>query len=128
MGVRPLEDDQIKIGKAVDKPEGGKDPDVRGSIASIPELELFKGNCPLWTYILAEAFYNQEKVQVPVTEKNTTITTPKLGPVGGRIVAEVFLGLMFGDNDSFLSLQPKWQPTIKADFRLRDFVNYALGQ
>jgi hypothetical protein len=40
------------IGKAVDKPAAG---DVLGSIASIPELSVFKGNCPLWTYILAEA-------------------------------------------------------------------------
>ena len=127
MEVSPLADEEIKIGKAVDDPQGGKDPDVKGSIASIPELAAFKGKCPLWTYILAEAFNHQEKVEIPVTEKKT-LTTPKLGPVGGRIVAEVFLGLMFGDNDSFLNLHPNWQPTIQRDFRLKDFVRYALGQ
>jgi hypothetical protein len=39
------------------------------------------------------------KVDIPTTEQ-VKVTTPRLGPVGGRIVAEVFLGLMFGDNTS----------------------------
>jgi hypothetical protein len=58
------------------------------------------------------------------------INTPQLGPVGGRIVAEVFLGMLFGDNDSFLTADPAWVPTIgKAgkNFALRDIVAYALG-
>jgi len=58
------------------------------------------------------------------------IFTPQLGPVGGRIVAEVFLGMMFGDNDSFLSVDPEWIPTIGKKgkkFALRDIVAYALG-
>ena len=53
-----------------------------------------------------------------------------LGPVGGRIVAEVFLGMLFGDNDSFLSADPEWVPTIGKvgkNFALRDIVAYALG-
>jgi hypothetical protein len=124
MGVPVMPDDKITIGKAVDTPEDG---DVLGTIASLKQLAPFKGKCPLWTYILAEAFQNQEKVDIPVTEKKT-ITTPRLGPVGGRIVAEVFLGLMFGDNDSMLNLEPNWQPPAGAGFRLKDFVKYALGQ
>lgn len=128
MSVPVIPDGKIIIGKAVDMPANTPpNPDVRGTIASIPELAPFKGRCPLWTYILAEAFHNQETVKIPVTE-NKTVTTPKLGPVGGRIVAEVFLGLMFGDNDSFLNLQPDWQPASGAAFRLKDFVNYALGK
>ncbi len=43
-------------------------------------------------------------------------------------MAEVFLGLMFGDNSSMLSLDPDWHPKKGADFALRDFVNYALGR
>jgi hypothetical protein len=124
MNVTPLKDDEILIGKAVDKPDPG---DVLGTIASIPELSVFKGNCPLWTYILAEAARNQEKVKIPVKE-DVTVTTPRLGPVGGRIVAEVFLGLMFGDPDSLLSLDPKWKPASGPNFALKDFVNYALGK
>jgi hypothetical protein len=59
------------------------------------------------------------------------ITTPQLGPVGGRIVAEVFLGMLFGDSDSFLSAHPSWIPTIggkREKFALRDIVAYALGK
>ena len=123
MHISPLTDDKIMIGKAVDKPETG---DVRGTIASISDLSAFRGNCPLWTYILAEAANFQESVKIPVKE-DMTITTPRLGPVGGRIVAEVFLGMMYGDSDSLLNLEPQWQPASGADYKLKDFVKYALG-
>jgi hypothetical protein len=105
----------------VDKP----DPDeIPFSIEKV--APVFKKNCPLWTYILAEAMHHQENVKVPVQE-DISITTPRLGPVGGRIVAEVFLGLIFGDNRSLLSLQPNWQPE-KIPYALKDFVSYALGK
>ena len=120
MHVTPLKDDQIVIGKAVD----GGDPDAKKIVSVSP---VFAGNCPLWTYILAEAALNQEPVKIAVKE-NVTITTPRLGPVGGRIVAEVFLGLMFGDPNSLLSLDPKWQPPSGANFALKDLVNFALGK
>ena len=123
MHVRPLKDDEIIIGKAVDNPEKG---DVKGTIASLPELSVFKGNCPLWTYILAEAAQNKEMVTIPVLESKK-ISTPKLGPVGGRIVAEVFLGIMFGDNNSLLNLDPLWQPTLGPEYKLKDLIKYALG-
>ena len=130
MRVRELSDAEITIGKAVDKPDNtGEDPDIRGTIASLEELKPFRGNCPLWTYILAEAFNNPTTDDIPVTEKKK-IGTPQLGPVGGRIVAEVFLGLMFGDNDSYLHQHGHWQPIVtnKGEFRLKDLVKYALGQ
>ena len=123
MRVTPLKDNEIMIGKAVDKPEKG---DVIGTIDSLPQLKVFKDNCPLWTYILAEAARHQETVEIPVTEKKK-ITTPRLGPVGGRIVAEVFLGMMFGDDDSLLRHDPKWHPPACPQFELKDFVKYALG-
>jgi len=127
MGVTPLDDAEIVIGKAVDAPGAG---DVKGNIASMPELAAFAGRCPLWTYILAEAARTTTSVKLPVTE-NIQITTPQLGPVGGRIVAEVFLGMLFGDNDSYLSANPNWTPTIKSvtpgTFALADLINYALG-
>jgi hypothetical protein len=126
MQVAPLDDSKIIIGKAVEKPGPG---DVKGTIASMPELAQFKGRCPLWTYILAEAAQNQTNLKIPVKE-DLNISTPQLGEVGGRIVAEVFLGMMFGDNDSFLSADPDWTPTIRgkgANFALRDIVAYALG-
>src|SRR2546423_1733975 len=56
----------------------------------------FNVNTPLWYYILKEA--------------DVRCGGKKLGPVGGRIVAEVFAGLLDGDPSSFLSAEPTWQP------------------
>ncbi|MGY8633529.1 heme peroxidase family protein [Bradyrhizobium sp. 14AA] len=125
MNLTPLTDDQIIIGKAVDEP-GPDDPQV--PIATIAN-GVFAGNCPLWTYILAEARQFQTAVMIPATGTPAAgINTPQLGPVGGRIVAEVFLGMMFGDNSSVLSLDPQWTPVTGASFALKDLVAYALGQ
>jgi hypothetical protein len=120
MGLRPLADTEILIGQGVDTPD-----EPLPNILSISEV--FANNCPLWTYILAEAMGHREPVKIPVKE-NVTINTPRLGPVGGRIVAEVFLGLMFGDKHSLLSLDPNWQPKQGPNYALKDFVNYALGR
>jgi hypothetical protein len=125
MHLTPLTDEQIVIGRAVDNPDPVGDPQVQ--IASIAN-GVFKGNCPLWTYILAEARQFQTAVTIPATGAPAGgINTPQLGPVGGRIVAEVFLGMMFGDASSVLSLDPNWAPVTGPDFRLRDLVTYALG-
>ena len=124
MGVTPLRDEEIIIGKATDE----KDKDA-GSIVD-PKLKLpgvFAGNCPLWTYILAEAAQSKEPVAIPVKEKGT-VNTPRLGKVGGRIVAEVFLGLMFGDPNSLLNVAPHWKPAQGDGYALKDFVAYALGR
>jgi hypothetical protein len=124
MGLEPLTDAQIIIGKAVDNPEDG---DVLGPIDQVDGLAPFKGNCPLWTYILAEAAHSRLDVPLPVTENRSNFT-PQLGPVGGRIVAEVFLGLLFGDNDSLLNLNPEWTPKGNPGYRLQDLVTFALGR
>jgi hypothetical protein len=131
MKITPLTDDQIVIGKAVDQPAGD---DVVGRLSELPKkfppLAVFEGNCPLWTYILAEAANTRANLKIPV-KPGMEISTPQLGPVGGRIVAEVFLGMLFGDNDSFLAAEPDWIPFIrnKGDkFALRDIVSYALGK
>ncbi|MEO7234136.1 MAG: heme peroxidase family protein [Lapillicoccus sp.] len=52
---------------------------------------------PLWFYVLREA-------QVMAGGQH-------LGPVGGRIVGEVIVGLIEGDNQSYLSQDPQWIPT-----------------
>jgi hypothetical protein len=142
MGETPLEDSEIFIGKAED---GEKDPadSIDGRIKKDRAWSVFKGNCPLWTYILAEAAAGvsaetPQQVEVPVLpvvddngkEVPITVTTPQLGKVGGRIVAEVFLGMIFGDRSSYLSAAPGWTPTIRGvgtKFALRDIVAYALG-
>lgn len=127
MGVTPLKDDEIVIGKAVDSPSGD---DVVGKLSELKDLSAFWGNCPLWTYILAEAAKNRTEVSIPV-QGGIKVITPQLGQVGGRIVAEVFLGILFGDNGSFLSAHPDWVPTIGKSgkkFALRDIVAFALGK
>jgi hypothetical protein len=119
MGLTPLADKHILIGQGVDQPD-----QPLPSIVTVDKV--FAENCPLWTYILAEAMQHKVAVKVPVKE-DVTIHTPKLGPVGGRIVAEVFLGLLFGDPNSLLNLAPHWTPKAGAHFALKDFVAYALG-
>ncbi len=69
---------------------------------------------PLWFYILKEAELNKED---------------KLGPVGGRIVAEVFMGILKGDSQSYLSVAPHWEPCLpsvkKGDFTIADLIKLA---
>ena len=38
----------------------------------------------------------------------------RLGEVGGRLVAEVLLGLLDADPESYRELDPSWQPTLPA--------------
>ena len=92
-----------------------------------PCASVFKDNCPLWTYILAEAIQNKQPPEPPPTTEKTPVSTPQLGPVGGRIVAEVFLGLMYADEFSILSECPDWTPPGNANYELKDFVKFALG-
>ena len=87
----------------------------------------FERNCPLWTYVLAEAMQHSSAVPVPVVEPGTKIDTPRLGPVGGRIVAEVLLGLLFADRSSYLNINPGWTPAGGPNYTLKDFVKFALG-
>ena len=58
------------------------------------------GETPLWFYILKEAEL--------VGEGRT------LGPVGGRIVAEVLVGLLQKDLNSYLYLKPTWKPAARS--------------
>ena len=83
---------------------------------------------PLWFYILAEAQQSVldelEKLPNPIditkefNEKNLlepTVARTQLGWVGGRIVAEVFYGLMDSDKDSYFHAPPDWKPIWEHD-------------
>ena len=120
MGLTPLDDEEILIGQGVDNPDPAPKPITAVS-------NIFRKNCPLWVYILAEAMHHQELVSIPVAGSAVSITTPKLGPVGGRIVAEVILGLMFADPRSILNIGGSWTPPSGPDYALKDLVAYALG-
>ena len=51
-----------------------------------------------------------------------------LGPVGGRIVGEVFIGVLQGDPMSYLSQDPDWTPHLGAvadQFTMVDLLKMA---
>jgi hypothetical protein len=120
MGVRPLPDDQILIGKFT-----GDKRDIKGDIIS-QGGDVFRDNCPLWAYVLAES----EPVDIPLMTADgvRTIKTRRLGQVGGRIVAETIVGILWGDSSSYLKQDPLWKPRLgdNGDFGLREFVKAAL--
>jgi hypothetical protein len=60
----------------------------------------WRGETPLWFYILKEA---------EVLEDGE-----RLGPVGGRLVGEVLIGIIDADPESVRTLDPDWQPTLPA--------------
>jgi hypothetical protein len=70
---------------------------------------------PLWFYVLREA------------EKMANGT--RLGPVGGRIVTEVFIGVLEGDRHSYLRQDPEWTPVLPAatpgTFAMTDLLKFA---
>ena len=71
---------------------------------------------PLWFYILKEA--------------EVVANGEHLGPVGGRIVAEVLIGLLEGDRQSFVRADPKWTPANEnigtdENFSMADLVTFA---
>ncbi|GAA1323602.1 peroxidase family protein [Pseudonocardia xinjiangensis] len=73
--------------------------------------ESWPHGTPLWFYILKEAEHRGGGDQ--------------LGPAGGRIVAEVLIGLLRADPAGYLSVQPDWEPTLPAtgpSFGLADLL------
>lgn len=89
--------------------------------ADLSELSVFgqglDESTPLWYYILKEAQVMEGGLH--------------LGPVGGRIVSEVIIGLLQLDRNSCLST-PSWRPTlptrsgqVTGDFRMADFLTFA---
>jgi hypothetical protein len=75
------------------------------------------GNAPLWYYVLREA--------AELADGRA------LGPVGGRIVAEVLIGLLAGDPLSYLNVEPNWRPEPPmvpekgADFGMPELIRFA---
>jgi hypothetical protein len=55
---------------------------------------------PLWFYVLKEA--------------EVLHAGDRLGPVGGRIVGEVLVGIVDSDPESFRAVDPGWMPTLPA--------------
>ncbi len=113
MGVPVLGDDVLKVGKATEE-----DTPNNPRLVDIPQFgHEFVGKAPLWYYVLAEA---QQQFQ-------TDATPIRLGPVGGRIVAETFIGLMLGDSHSFLAQRPEWAPNAQRHFTMSDLIKMAIA-
>jgi len=75
----------------------------------------FADHAPLWYYVLREA--------------KLRCDGRRLGPVGGRIVAEVLIGLLCGDPLSYLRVAPGWTPELRGArrgaFTVSDLIRFA---
>jgi hypothetical protein len=103
-----------RVAKAMGVPNSsilaGSDLGLEGKL-----LEIFGEETPLWYYVLKEAEVQQGG--------------ERLGRVGGRIVAEVLLGVLNGDPLSFLSVEPNWEPELPStqdgQFTMADLIRFA---
>jgi Animal haem peroxidase len=98
MGMQALRPDEIST-------------DSDGEIAKEHGFHI---ETPLWYYLLKEAQIQQEG--------------KRLGEVGSRILAEVFVGLLMGDSNSFIVQDKNWRPTLPAkvpgQFTMVDMLNF----
>ncbi|WP_210407081.1 peroxidase family protein [Prauserella flavalba] len=86
---------------------------VGADVLSSADLGLPAGSpAPLWYYVLKEA-------EIQAQGRH-------LGEVGGRIVAEVFLGLLQADPSSYLRNEPGWKPILpsaaEGEFTMPDLI------
>ena len=87
------------------------------SEADLNDLSQFDNSLleatPLFYYVLREA--------------ELMASGEHLGPVGGRIVGEVFVNNLLNDPNSYLNVDPTWVPTLGggSSFRMTNFLTYA---
>lgn len=118
MGLTPLKDEQLLVGKAT---KANMTPGTKESSHPITKISKnFTGNAPLWFYILAEPFHQFKNDDTPL----------HLGPVGGRIVGEVFAGIMHRDHTSIFG-HPTWAPypeflNKKKQFGIAELIKQAM--
>ena len=136
MGVTPLTNAQlwqshrieVKIPIPTTEPTPFTPPAVANVVQVIREFDVenqdlkqvladpgWNGEAPLWFYILKEA---------EIVGKGRT-----LGPVGGRIVAEVLVGLLQKDLNSYLYLNAAWKPAppiarVYGQFGMADLLKF----
>ncbi len=86
--------------------------DVARALGLVP---VRPGSDPLWVYVLSEA-------------EDPPNDGLQLVGVGARIVAEVLVGVIATDPESFLSREPAWQPVFGSrgrDFDLAELLRFA---
>jgi hypothetical protein len=111
MGLPVISDEHLKVGKATEE-----DQPSNPRLVDLKDVgKEFAGKAPLWFYVLAEAQQQFKKNDTPI----------RLGPLGGRIVAETFIGLLLADRHSFLSQAPDWAPNNSRSFTMADLIKKA---
>src|SRR6266542_785984 len=100
MGIAPLPDADLGFG---------------GGANGARRARGFASNAPLWFYVLREA--------------ELLAGGRHLGPVGGRIVAEVLVGLVAGDPASWINGEPDWRPPLARNgrFGMPELIRFASG-
>ena len=121
LGIEPLADHDILIGKATASADDPKTP-----ISQISDE--FIGRAPLWTYVLAEARATSWASAAPNASQDEIPI--RLGSVGGHLVGEVFAAALIGDPSSYLNENPTFTPneafTTDGKFGLAELINAAL--
>ena len=94
MRLPVIPDDLLKVGKA------NQDGVNKDNMPLVSIDKSFKNKAPLWFYVLAEAMQEFKNNDTPI----------RMGPVGGRIIGEVFFGLLDGDSHSYINQHPHFTP------------------
>jgi hypothetical protein len=113
-GIKALAARNLMRGSTMGLPSGQ---DVAAAMGFRPlsgkQVGLGGRPAPLWYYILKEAEVGGGET---------------LGPVGGHIVAEVFVGLLAKDASSWLKRRPGWKPFLgreEGKFTMSDLIRFS---
>jgi hypothetical protein len=110
----------LQRGRALDMPSGEEVARAMSVTPLTPEevgldAHGWQGETPLWYYVMRESAIREDGV--------------RLGAVGGRIVAEVLVGLLEADPTAYLAVAPSWRPVLPAvttdDFTIADLLRFA---
>ena len=117
--MQPIADEDLMIGQAT----------ADSQQRPITEIARgFAGNAPLWAYILSEAQVTSWNASSEPDKNKIPI---RLGPVGGRLVAEVFASLLRSDPTSYINAKYGFEPFPEFShgptFGLAELINVALG-
>ena len=116
MGLTPISDENLRVGKAV-LSDWEKNPTLKSLDP------IFADNAPLWYYVLAESQFEWvgRAKESPLKDEEPL----RLGTVGGRIVAETLIGLLWADGTSYLRQAPNYQPQIATS--MGELIKFALA-
>lgn len=108
----------LERGRSMGLPSGQAVARLMG-YAPVEQEEFEDDETPLWFYVLKEA--------------EVKAGSEHLGPVGGRIVAEVILGILKADPFCFLRVEPAWTPVLpravaasQEEWGISDLLRYAV--